>query len=467
MNISLYNQETAHGVLQMEIEKADYIEQVERGLRNIRMTASVAGFRKGMAPMGIIKSMYGKQVLVDELNKIVSDSLKTYFDEHPEIKLICPVLSNDNSNIRNMDSENQETFTFLFDLPISPPIDITLDKGDVLPYMRILPEDEWVEAKLDQYRIKSGGYDIVSDTVSEQSLVEGVMIELEKGEPKEGGIRVEKAMILPMYLQNTEEKSKFIGAEKGSVIVFNPRKAYEGATSVDAEVAALLAKAKQEIENLDSDFSFEITLIKIFQKAPLEQPFFDNMLGAGVVSGEEEFMTEFRKQLASMFVYESDAHFFPILYSYLMKKAGELPIAEDLIRRVIAEEDEKLTEEEIEASLPTTIASIRFRLIVGHILEQNNSDITNYDLNQKAFQEAARYLSNYGVYNPDPSWIEAQAADMLKNSKINLRLSAAAREEKLLTLAKELVTLDVKEISVREFNELTKAATAESTALPA
>ena len=82
MNVSLKNIDATKGIVKLEIVKADYADKVEKSLRSFRQKAEMPGFRKGMVPMGMVKKMYGKHVLVEEINKLVSENLYNYIREN-------------------------------------------------------------------------------------------------------------------------------------------------------------------------------------------------------------------------------------------------------------------------------------------------------------------------------------------------------------------------------------------------
>ena len=66
----------------MKLEKADYQPQVDKSLKNIRQKAQVPGFRPGMVPMSLVKKMYGKSVIADEVNKLLSEKVYAYIKDN-------------------------------------------------------------------------------------------------------------------------------------------------------------------------------------------------------------------------------------------------------------------------------------------------------------------------------------------------------------------------------------------------
>lgn len=281
MNVSLKNIDATKGIVKLEIVKADYADKVEKSLRSFRQKADVPGFRKGMVPMGMVKKMYGKHVLVEEINKLVSENLYNYIREN-KLNILGEPLPNETEQ-KEINFDTQEDFEFCFDVALAPEIKIELSKNDKLPYFQVNIDDEMIGKQVEAYQANFGAYDQVED-VEEKDLVKGTVAELENGSPKEGGIVVEEAVLMPMYMKDEAEKAKFIGAKKNSVIVFNPNKAYEGA---EAEIASFLKVDKDAVSGITGDFSFEITEVTRHKNAELNQELFDKVFGEGVVTSEE------------------------------------------------------------------------------------------------------------------------------------------------------------------------------------
>ena len=70
-----------------EIKKDDYEASVEAALKKQRRTAQVPGFRAGNAPMGMIRKMYGKAILAQEIDNLVNTNMDLFMKEN-EVKYI-------------------------------------------------------------------------------------------------------------------------------------------------------------------------------------------------------------------------------------------------------------------------------------------------------------------------------------------------------------------------------------------
>ncbi|WP_102407920.1 trigger factor [Parabacteroides bouchesdurhonensis] len=448
MNISLSNNGTLSGIVKLEIVKADYADQVEKSLRNFRQKANIPGFRKGMVPMSMVKKMYGKHVLIEEVNKLVSENLFKYIRENN-----VPVLGEPMPNMTEqqpVDFDKQEDFEFYFDVAFVPEVNVELSKKDKLPYYQVTIDDDMLNKQVEAYSSHFGSYDKV-DEVEEKDLVKGIVVELENGAPKEGGIVVEGVVLMPSYIKDEAEKAKFIGAKDNSVIVFNPNKAYEGA---DAEISSFLKIAKEEVENHTGDFSFEITEITRHKDAELNQELFDKVFGEGVVTSEEEFKNKIKEALSEQFEPQSNYKFLLDARELLSKKAGDVDVDDALLKRWLLVANEKNTPESIENDYPHIKEDLKYHFIKESLIKKFELKVENTEIEEFAKRVAKAQFAQYGMLSVPEDVLANYAKDMIKNKETLQNIVDRAMEEKLAACIKEQVKLEIKEVSADEFNKL-------------
>ena len=448
MNISLKNNDTTSGIIKIEIGQSDYAEQVEKSLKNIRKKANIPGFRKGMVPMGMIKKMYGKQALAEEINKQVSEKLYHYIQEN-KLNILGEPLPNQTEQ-KAIDFNTQAEFEFCFDVALAPEIKIELSKKDKLPYYKVKIDDEMVSKQLDAYRANFGSYDKV-DEVEEKDLVKGVIAELENGAVKEGGIVVEDAILMPSYIKNEEERKKFLGAKNNTVVIFNPNKAYDGA---EAEIASLLKIDKSKVAETTSDFSFEIKEITRHKDAEMNQELFDKVFGEGIVTSEEEFKNKIVEALTEQYVPQSDFKFLEDAREMLVGKVGELKFADSILKRWLLVANEKNTPEKVEEDYPQIIKDLTYHLIKESIVKDNEIKVEDADVETFAKRVAKSQFAQYGMLSVPEDVLDNYAKDMLKNKQTLQNIIERAVEEKIAAWLKEQVELEEKEVSTEEFNKL-------------
>jgi len=402
-----------------------------------------------MVPMSMVKKMYGKSVMAEEVNKLASENLFKYIRENNLNILGEPLPSETEQKEINFDT--QEDFEFVFDVALAPEINIELNKKTKVPFYEVKIDDEMVDKQIESYRANFGSYDDGADNVEEKDLVKGTVAELENGSPKEGGIIVEDAVLMPMYIKDDAEKAKFIGATKNSVIVFNPNKAYEGA---EAEIASFLKIEKAQVAETTGDFSFEINEITRHKPAEIDKELFDKVFGEGVVTNEAEFREKVKEQIAEQFGPQADYKFMMDIRDVLLKKAGELTYADDILKRWLLVANEKNTKEKIEDEYPQIVEDLTYHLIKESLVKKNEIKVEDADVEDLAKKVAKSQFAQYGMMSVPEDVLANYAKDMLKNEETLRNVIDRAVEDKLATWLKERVKLDVKEISVDDFNQL-------------
>jgi trigger factor len=283
MNITRENIDNLNAILTVSIEKNDYEATVSEVLKNYRKKANMPGFRPGMVPAGLIKKMYGKAALADEVNKIISKGLNEYIQTE-NLNILGEPLPNEEKQ-PSIDWETQTDFSFVYDIGMAPEIKVTLDEQTTIPYYNIVANDEMVNKQLDAYAGRLGENKVV-ETVEDKDTVRGNFVQLnEEGSELEAGISTEKVVIAIDVMKDEEVKASFIGKKVGDVLVFDPVKAYQN----KHEVGHMLNISHEEAEVLSGNFSFTIVEVLRFEKGEVNQELFNQTYGedSGITTVEE------------------------------------------------------------------------------------------------------------------------------------------------------------------------------------
>jgi len=448
MNITLNKTDSVNAVITIEVEKADYVTEVENSLKDLRKNAVVDGFRKGMVPPSFIRQKYGKAILFEEINKLISKKLSDYIQENKPDFLGDPLPS---ENQKPIDFDKQEDFVFTFDIGLSPKIDVKLTKDDQMPYYQIQITEEMIEKQIENFKSQFGSHEMVDD-VEEKDLIKGNLVELdESGNPKENGMNRENVVLMPLYIKNNEEKAKFLNSKPQTSIVFNPHLAYEGN---EAEISSLLNIKKDELNNHSGDFSFEITEISRYKPAELNQDLFDKIFGPGIIDSDTMFRNRIKENLKQQLSFESDYKFFIDIRKLLEEKVSGIQLPDAYLKRWLLNSDKKRTPESIEEEYPEIIKELRFHLIKEHLIEENEITIEENDLQEYAKQLTKVQFSQYGMYNISDDSLNNYAQEMLKKQETYKALGDKIFEDKLIKILKEQVTLEPNEISAEEFRKM-------------
>jgi trigger factor len=449
MNISLINNDTTSGIVRMVIEKNDYEAQVKKQLIQYRQKAHIPGFRTGMAPMGMIKKLYGKYATAEEVNNCVVSNLPKYLEEN-NLKYLIDPLPNETEQ-KPVDFDTQDEFEFYFDIAFTPQFNIKLNKRDKVPYYKINVDDKVLQTQMDSYRKNFGSYDQVNEAGA-ADLVNGTLSELdENNTPKADGIVQTEAMLMPQYLTGKKEQSKFIGAKLDDVIVFNPYKAFKG----DADkIAPLLKIDKELVPGVKSNFRFEVKEITRYREAELNQELFDKICGADVVHSEEDLKERIKLKIDNQLKSESEYKLQTDLQDLLIKKAGEVAFAEDLLKRWMLSTKKDYTPELVNENFPDVLAELKFRLIKEEIVRTFNLAIEEADIKIMAKQIALEQLAQYGVYSASDEWVESYATTLMKQEESLNSIAERAQQDKLVEWLKQQVKIETIEVSYDEFVKL-------------
>ena len=446
MKISFENADKVNGQLTIVVEEADYNEKVEKTLKDYRKKANIPGFRPGQAPLSLIKKQVGEQVKMDELNKLVGETIYSYLKDNNIQFLGEPLPS---AKQEAQDLAKPAPYTFVFDIAVAPEIDLELTDKDKLDYYEITVDDKLVDEQVDMFASRAGKYEQV-EKYQAKDMLKGDMKELNAdGSEKEGGIVKEGAVLMPEYIKVDDQKKLFKGLKRGQVVVFNPKKAFPESA---IEVSSMLGISKEEAANVDSDFAFHVLEITRYVKAPVNQELFDAIYGEGVVKDEADFRSKIAEGIANQLVSNSEYKLLQDLRAYCEKKVGKLVFPEEMLKRVMRTKvkDAKEVDEKFDASLE----ELKWHLIKERLVKANDVKVNDDDVLDAARLQARIQFAQYGMSNLPDETVDNYAREMLKNRETLDGFVDRAVENKLVEALKKVVKLKKKKISLDDFNKM-------------
>ena len=449
MNVSLQNIDKVSALLTVKLEKADYQEKVDKSLKTFRQKAQIPGFRKGMVPMSLVKKMYGKSVLAEEVNKVLSETEYKYIQDN-KVNILGEPLPNEDKQ-KEIDFDTMEEFEFLFDIALAPEFKAEADAKDVVDYYEIEVTDEMVDNQVKAYTQRNGKYD-KADAYEDNDMLKGLLAELdENGDAKEGGIRVEGAVMMPSYMKNDGQKAIFAGAKVNDVLVFNPHTAWDGNA---AELASLLKIEKEAATEMKSNFSYRIEEITRFVPGELNQEIFDQVFGKDTVKSEEEFRAKVKEVVAKQFVADSDYKFLIDARKMLMEKVGKLEFPDALLKRIMRLNNPDKDEKFVEDNYDKSIEELTWHLIKEQLVKANDIKVEQDDIAGMAKEATRAQFAQYGMMSVPEEIIENYSKEMLKKKESVEGLVNRVVEAKLAAALKTQVKLNNKAVSAEEFNKM-------------
>ena len=448
MNITFENADKINGLMTLTIEKADYEEKVEKTLKEYRKKANFPGFRPGMVPMGMIKKQFGTQVKIEEINRLLGDKLSEYIHEN-NIRMLGEPLPSDKQTPIDFDSDGP--LNFMFDIAVAPEFKAELTAKDKINYYTIKVDDKLVDEQVQMYARQSGEF-VKADKFSGNDTLTGDLRQLDdKGNTLEGGITVDSGMVMPAYIKPDDQRKLFDGCKPGDIITFNPKKAYPDS---DAEVAALLKVEKEQVKDLTSDFSFQVTEIRHFQPAEVNQALFDKVFGEGAVSGEKAFREKIADMLKPQLTSNGDYKFLFDVRQYLEKKVGDLQFPEALLKRMMLNNNRDKGADFVEKNFEGSIRELKWHLIKEQIVTANEVKVEDADVKAIAKEAIRSQFAQYGMSNVPDDVLENYADEQLKKRENVDNFVDRAVDLKLIEVLKNVVKLNEKSVTLDEFNKM-------------
>lgn len=447
MNISQDKIDDLNSVLTVKINPEDYKDRVEKAIKAQAKKAKLPGFRPGMVPAAHIKKMYGKNILVDEINNILNDTLNNYISENKLEVLGQPLPRIDDNKEFNWDFTDQ--FEFIYELGLAPEFNLDFSSKDKLTYYEVKVDEETLASRITNLR-KSYGKMSNPDVSAEDDVLYAELKQLSAdGSVFEEGIS-NTASIRLDQVSDEKIKKSLIGLKKEDVIEFDIQKAFGGNADI---IAKVLNISEEDAQDLKSKFELTVKNINRLEEGDLNQEFFDKLFGADVVKSEEEFREKIREELESMMVQNADQKLQADLLQFGLDKVS-LKLPDEFLKRWLKATNEKLSDEELQKGYDDFARNLRWTLIENKIIKDNKLEIKY----EEVFATAKKRLdAQFRMYSPQPlseEQLGQYTAQFLQDKENANRIFEEVKAQHVFDYLKGIVTLDVKKIEYNKFLEL-------------
>jgi len=434
MNITRENIDALNAVVKVDIAKEDYSEKVEKILTDYRKTANIPGFRKGHVPMGMVKKQYGKAVIAEEVNKVLQENLNKYLAEE-KLDILGNPLPRMQDDI-NWDSDN---FSFEFELGLSPKFDVELKSKKAITQYNIVADDKMLDDQVANIQ-KQYGKLIPQAAITKDSEITGTFTN------EAEGIENQFNFSLDLIKGKTNEK-KFIGAKPGDQINLKTK----GLFNDDHNLVGALKVEHDKAHGLDIEVVFEVNEVNSRELAELDQELFDKLFGKDAVKSVSEVKEKIKEDAEKQFKQQSDQKFLNDVTEYLVDNTKfDLP-SEFLTKWMQTAGEKQLTLEEAKEEYNKSEKSLRYQLIEGKLMQDNELKVDFEDVKENAKNMIKMQMAQFGQTNPDEKELEDIAARVLSNQDEVRKISEQVVSQKLLTLYKEKANVKTKELSYEDF----------------
>jgi len=445
MNITQESTGDLTALITVEISENDYAEKVKEALNTYRRKANIPGFRAGKVPFGIVNKMYGKAVLGEEVNKLLSEKLNGYIVENKLNLLGNPLPSETKEDKADLDLDKD--FTFYFDIAMAPEINVALDDKLTVDYFDIEISKEMTDDYVADIQSRFGEH------THPEKVEEGVEITAEfkqldaEGAILEGGIAHKGSFKLDDIKLKTIVK-KLEGLAKGDKVVFDPMKAIKDAD----KVARILAVTKEMVEDLKADFEVEVVEIHLTHPAEINEELFKKAYPNEELKTVEEFRDRIKSDASKQFESESDKLFMSHAVDTLIEKAN-LQIPVDFMKRwVLANNEGKLTAEQIDVQWESYENSLKWQLLQDKLFKDNDIKVEPAEVREhiKGFI-GGQYFGGQSDNEALMGQLEGIVDSVMQNQEEVNKIYDQLYDKKLQDLFKEKLSLKHKTISLDDF----------------
>ena len=442
MNITQERIDDLNALLKVQVSAADYQDKVDAVIKNYRKTANVPGFRKGKVPLGQIKKMYGKAILVEEVNKLIQEGIYNYITENK-----IEVLGNPLPITTDIDWDNTSDFDFEFEMGLSPLFEVKIDKKSKFDYLKIEADKKMVDQYTTDMAKRYGS--MTNPQKSEKTdLIMGEFKQLDpKGNVLEDGIKHSASVALDVVLDKKAQKA-LTGVKQDDEVVVKITKKFSG------DVAHMLNISKEDAENINSDFLFSVKSINRMTPAEINQDLFDKVFGKGSVKNEKEFKAKIKEELEKSLVSESDNKLKNDVILHLIDKV-KLELPDTFLKKWLVQTNEKgLTAEQVEEEYDKYSKSLKWQLIENKIIKDNELEVKHEDVIKHTKDLIIQNFSQYGQPAPEEKKLDEIANQVITNEDERKKVYNQLYDVKTLDLYKTKFKLTEKIVSYDEFVKL-------------
>jgi trigger factor len=440
VDISLDKKDSNVALIKIKLNEADYQSKVEVKIKDYGKKAEIKGFRAGKVPLGLIRKMYGKSILVDEINHIVGHAIQDYIKDK-DLKILGEPLPNQ-AQIESVDWDAQKDFEFEYNVGLVEDFIVTLDKSVNVPSYKITADKAVVDDAIENVKIQFGT--MTNPDISEDGdLLFGSLIN------EAAGISHDNTLD-PSTFTKADPKA-FVGKKAGDEINVDLNDLF----SSKEEIASQLGKTADEIVGLDTNFQFVVKNVNRKIKAEMDQALFDKTFGPDSVKDEAEFTLKVKETIEENYSRETTAYLNKTVQDKLMEMT-KINLPDAFLKDWLKVTGEgKVTDADIEKEYHLYADQLRWNLISGQIAKDNEVKAEQEDIKEATRAMIAQQFAGSGMGELTDQ-MESFVEHYLQGEKGQnyMKMAEQVQENKVMEFVKDKIQIEEKEIDVEKFKEI-------------
>ncbi|MEQ9468440.1 MAG: trigger factor [Ekhidna sp.] len=438
MEITFDKTEKTQGVIKISVNRADFQPGVDQKIKEYSKTANIKGFRQGKVPEGMIRKMYGNALIVDEINKLVSDKLNSYLRESDTQFLGEPLPVKTDENF---DWENQESFEFRYEIGFAEPFEVKVDKKVKLDKHSIKVDDKVIDETIENLQRQFGEMEN-PEISSEKDTLYG------RVKSKDGSVDQE----ISIDLRDVEKGSlkKLVGIKNGAEVEVDPKKSFKHESVLKNQ----LRMDDDEFKKLKK-LTFSLKAINHYKLAPVDQELFDKTFGKGTIKDEAGFR-ERVKEIVSQNYKGEEEQFFNHHVREKLTETAKINLPDGFLKKWLIRTNENITPELMELEYGSYARELKWSLIRNQIVKNQGIKVEHEDVINEAKALIKRQFAGSGLGDQMNDQLDTFANNYLQgeNGENYMKIFNQVQSNKVLDYIKSEVTIKEKAVSLDEFRKL-------------
>lgn len=443
MNITFDKSSATDGLIKISLSESDYQNKVEDKVKDYAKKATIKGFRQGKVPAGVVKKMFGKSILVEEVNHLISHSVSDYIKDN-KLKILGDPLPNQ-EKARTIDWDTQKEFEFEFQLGLVEDFAVELSKNVKIKSHVIEVDKKVIDETLHDLKHRFGNVTYPEVSEAGDNLYGDIWI---------SGSEEKKGSFISIDKVEKKQQSKFIGLKKEDTVEFDIASTIKD----EAARAQVLNVSAEEAKDATGTYTFKVSSVSRVQEAEINQELFDKVFGKDAVKTEEEFIEKIKATIGENYKRETD-HLLDHEIQHYYVDHTKITMPEAFLKNWLkATSDGQVTDEVLAKEFHLYQESLKWDLIKNKIAEEKNIQIDGAEVKQRAKELIAQQFGGAAIAEQLGDKFDAIADNYLSGQDGKgqnfMKLYNQLRQDKIMKAIREVISISEKSVSLDEFKKI-------------
>ncbi len=438
MEINFDKQQKTQGIIKISVNRTDFQPGVDQKIKEYSKTANIKGFRPGKVPPGMIRKMYGNALIVEEINKLVSDKLNSYLKDS-EVQFLGEPLPVQKE--ATYDWETQSNFDFEYEVGFAEPFDLKIDKKTKIDRYTIKIDDQVIDETIENLQRQFGEVENPEISSEKDTLY---------GKVTSKNQEIEKEISIDLRDAEKSTLKKLTGIRIGEEVEIDPKKGFKNEVVIKNQLR-LDEEEYKKIKKL----SFKLDAINHHKLATIDQEFFDKTFGKDQIKDQDSFREKVREVVAQNYKGE-EQQFFDYQLREKLIESSKISLPDDFLKKWLSNTNNDITPELLDLEYGSYSKELKWSLIRNEIVKKQDIKVEHEDVVAEAKELIKKQLAGSGIGGQMDDQMDAFANNYLQgeNGENYMKVFNQVQSNKVLSYINGEISIKDKEVSLDDFRKL-------------